>query len=177
MWKQACTEHRPRRREPCGGSTRSYRIKCLSYSDFLHGKNINTNMLMKGQWGVRRVCGEDPWKEGFKQSHCFSIHRIVSAGHPLCDRRAIRPNCLRLPLFHPLHFYSTEIYFTYTNYCLCTFLLIIDVTAFVFLPISYLLIQSTHRPFCHHGELFNARRKKKNVAFFGYNKLSLRNCS
>lgn len=167
MRKQARTEHRPRRRETCGGSTRSFQIKCLSYSGFLQVKNINTNMLMKGQWGVRRVRGEDPWKEGFKQSHCFSIHRIVSARHGLCDPYSIRPNCLQLPLFHPLHFYSAEIYFTYTNYCLCTFLLIIDVTAFVFLPISYLLIQSTTSPILSPRKVIQCQKKKKNGAFVG----------
>lgn len=79
---------------------------------------------------------------------------------PRCDRRSIRPNCPRLPLSHPLHFYSAEIYFTYTNYCLCTFLLIIDVTAFVFLPISYPLIQSTALPILSPWKVIQCQKKK-----------------
>lgn len=100
----------------------------------------------------------------------YKSHRIISAWHPLCDPCSIHPNCLQFQLCALLCSYSAEMYFTYSNYCLCTFLLIIDFPVFVFLLISYLLFQSTHHPSCHQGKLFGARKTKtKNVSSFGKN--------
>lgn len=52
---------------------------------------------------------------------CTSCITLSFAFHHFCDPSYIHPNCLWFSLFTLFHFYSAEIYFTYTNYCLCMF--------------------------------------------------------
>lgn len=97
---------------------------------------------------------------------CTTCITLSFAFHHIWDASYIHPNCLWFSLFPLFHFYSAEIYFTYTNCCLCMILLIIDFLSF-YLLVSYLLIQFMHHHYCHQrmlitekcGFLFNKSSK------------------
>lgn len=52
---------------------------------------------------------------------CTSCITLSFAFHHFWDPSYIHPNCLWFSLFPLFHFYSVEIYVTYTNCCLCMF--------------------------------------------------------
>ena len=111
-------------------------------------------MLMNRQNRIHYVWGGGLLKEllnRFSLFLCTSCIILSFAFHHFYDPSYIHPNCLWFPLLTLFHFYSTEIYFTYTNYCVW-FLLIIDFPSF-YLPVSYLLIQFMHRHYCHQRML------------------------
>ena len=59
------------------------------------------------------------WTNRFPLFLHTSCITLSVAFHHGCDPRHIHPSCLWFSLFTSFHFYSAEIYFTYTNYCLC----------------------------------------------------------
>lgn len=99
-------------------------VKCLFSSSILLVRNSKENMLRKRQNRIRHVWGGGLLKEllnRFPLFLCTSCITLSFAFHHFCDPSYIHPNCLWFPLFTLFHFYSAEIYFTYTNYCLCMF--------------------------------------------------------
>ena len=116
-------------------------------------------MLMNRQNRIHYVWGGGLLKEllnRFSLFLCTSCIILSFAFHHFYDPSYIHPNCLWFSFLTLFHFYSTEIYFTYTNYCVW-FLLIIDFPSF-YLPVSYLLIQFMHRHYCHQRMLIIEKR-------------------
>ena len=116
-------------------------------------------MLMNRQNRIHYVWGGGLLKEllnRFSLFLCTSCIILSFAFHHFYDPSYIHPNCLWFSFLTLFHFYSTEIYFTYTNYCVW-FLLIIDFPSF-YLPVSYLLIQFMHRYYCHQRMLIIEKR-------------------